>query len=127
MDTQSLHPTNPFTLPASVSLQTFRNDLKEVLKRAGVEGKPVLLFIEDYQIVDPAFLEYINSLLSGGEVSRGSLAGNAFAFAAFYLFCCCRALRCARGMSQWENGRCIRECRIRGRGGALNKQRYKLA
>jgi dynein heavy chain 2 len=39
-----------------------------VLKKAGVEGKPVMLFIEDYQILDPAYLEYINSLLSGGEV-----------------------------------------------------------
>ena len=47
-------------------MKAFRNDLKEVLKRAGVEGKPVMLFIEDYQILDPAYLEYINSLLSGG-------------------------------------------------------------
>lgn len=38
------------------------------MKRAGVEGKPVLLFLEDHQMVDPAFLEYVNSLLSGGEL-----------------------------------------------------------
>lgn len=39
-----------------------------MLKKAGVEGKPIMLFLEDYQILDPAYLEYINSLLSGGEV-----------------------------------------------------------
>ena len=39
----------------------------QVLKRAGVEGRPMLLFLEDYQLLDPAFLEYVNSLLSGGE------------------------------------------------------------
>ena len=27
----------------------------------------MLLFLEDYQLLDPAFLEYVNSLLSGGE------------------------------------------------------------
>ena len=43
-------------------LYPHRNDLKEVMKRAGVEGKPVLLFLEDHQMVDPAFLEYINSI-----------------------------------------------------------------
>mmetsp|Transcript_33539 Transcript_33539/g.74227 ORF Transcript_33539/g.74227 Transcript_33539/m.74227 type:complete len:2007 (+) Transcript_33539:3-6023(+) len=49
-------------------LKAFRNDLKEVLKKAGVEGQPVMLFLEDHQIIQPAYLEYINSLLSGGEV-----------------------------------------------------------
>lgn len=52
-------------------IKTFRNDLKEVLKRAGVEGKPTMLFLEDYQILEPAFLEYVNSLLSGGKKHQG--------------------------------------------------------
>lgn len=61
-----------FTCRASLpyrnyDIKTFRNDLKEVLKRAGVEGKPTMLFLEDYQILEPAFLEYVNSLLSGGK------------------------------------------------------------
>ena len=43
----------------------------QVLKRAGVEGRPMLLFLEDYQLLDPAFLEYVNSLLSGGEGGGG--------------------------------------------------------
>ncbi|GFR50179.1 hypothetical protein Agub_g12346, partial [Astrephomene gubernaculifera] len=49
-------------------LKSFRNDLKEVLRRSGVEGKPVMLFLEDHQLVSGAFLELVNSLLSGGEV-----------------------------------------------------------
>ncbi|GLI62890.1 cytoplasmic dynein 1b heavy chain [Volvox africanus] len=52
----------------SYDLKSFRNDLKEVLRRAGVEARPVLLFLEDHQIVSASFLELINSLLSGGEV-----------------------------------------------------------
>lgn len=58
----------PTPSPRSYDLKSFRNDLKEVLRRAGVEGKPVMLFLEDHQLVQPAFLELVNSLLSGGEV-----------------------------------------------------------
>ena len=36
--------------------------------KAGVEGQPVCLFLEDHQLMDSGFLECINSLLSGGEV-----------------------------------------------------------
>ncbi|KAK9815706.1 hypothetical protein WJX72_008353 [[Myrmecia] bisecta] len=46
----------------------FRADLKAVLLKAGVERVPVCLFLEDHQLEDPAILECINSLLSGGEV-----------------------------------------------------------
>ena len=54
-------------------IKSFRTDLKEVLKKAGVEGKPIMLFLEDYQMLEPAFLEYVNSLLSGGEpCTRGA-------------------------------------------------------
>ncbi|MEW5298927.1 MAG: hypothetical protein WDW36_001997 [Sanguina aurantia] len=52
----------------SYDMKAFRNDLKAVLLTSGVEGKPVLLLLEDHQLVQPAFLELINSLLSGGEV-----------------------------------------------------------
>jgi hypothetical protein len=33
-----------------------------------VEGEKVLYFVEDHQLVNPAFLEIMNSLLSGAEV-----------------------------------------------------------
>ena len=46
----------------------FRNDLKALLTRTGVEGENTVFFLEDHQIVRPEFLELVNSLLSGGEV-----------------------------------------------------------
>ena len=35
---------------------------------SGVEGQQVILLLEDHQILEPSFLEMINSLLSAGEV-----------------------------------------------------------
>ncbi|XP_040514464.1 cytoplasmic dynein 2 heavy chain 1 isoform X1 [Gallus gallus] len=49
-------------------LKQFRNDLKHVMELAGIEAQQVVLLLEDYQFVHPAFLEMINSLLSSGEV-----------------------------------------------------------
>jgi dynein heavy chain 2 len=49
-------------------IKNFKVDLKTMLTSAGVEGVPVVLFIEDHQFVEPEFIEYINSLLSSGEV-----------------------------------------------------------
>lgn len=49
--------------------KAFRVDLKEYLKLAGVEGKQVLLYMEDHQIVTPEIIEDVNSLLSAGEVA----------------------------------------------------------
>nr|BBC28429.1 cytoplasmic dynein 1b heavy chain [Yamagishiella unicocca] len=65
-----MHNMDFFTpkMTKTYDLKSFRNDLKEVLRRAGVEAKPVMLFLEDHQLVSAAFLELVNSLLSGGEV-----------------------------------------------------------
>jgi dynein heavy chain 2 len=41
---------------------------QDLLRKAGVEGVAVCAFLEDHHLVDPSFLEYINSLLSSGEV-----------------------------------------------------------
>ncbi|CAG6004611.1 unnamed protein product [Menidia menidia] len=46
----------------------FSNDLKTVMQLAGLDGQQVVLLLEDYQFVHPAFLEMVNSLLSSGEV-----------------------------------------------------------
>ena len=56
-------------MPRGYSLQSFRNDLKVLMLKAGVERQPVCLFLEDRQLIDAGFLECVNSLLSGGEVS----------------------------------------------------------
>ncbi|KAM4743047.1 cytoplasmic dynein 2 heavy chain 1 isoform 3-T4 [Anableps anableps] len=50
------------------ALKNFSNDLKTVMQMAGLEGQQVVLLLEDYQFVHPAFLEMVNSLLSSGEV-----------------------------------------------------------
>lgn len=47
-------------------MKAFRNDLKAVLLTSGVEGKPVLLLLEDHQLVQPAFLELINRCVRWG-------------------------------------------------------------
>lgn len=38
----------------------------QVMQAAGLEGQQVILLLEDYQFVHPAFLEMVNSLLSSG-------------------------------------------------------------
>jgi dynein heavy chain 2 len=48
--------------------RAFRIDLTRILMEVGVENKETLLFIEDHQLVTPAILETVNSLLSSGEV-----------------------------------------------------------
>ena len=48
--------------------RAFRGDLERVLAEVGVENKETLLYIEDHQLVTPAILETVNSLLSSGEV-----------------------------------------------------------
>lgn len=58
------------SMPRGYNLHSFRNDMKGLMLKAGVEGQQVCLFLEDHQLVDPGFLECINSLLSGGEVWR---------------------------------------------------------
>eukprot|EP01105_Mastigella_eilhardi_P022238 TRINITY_DN5471_c0_g1_i1.p1 TRINITY_DN5471_c0_g1~~TRINITY_DN5471_c0_g1_i1.p1 ORF type:complete len:3987 (-),score=1077.90 TRINITY_DN5471_c0_g1_i1:1263-13184(-) len=50
------------------NLKSFTTDLKQVLNIAGVEGEHVAFVLEDHQILEPDFLECINSLLSAGEV-----------------------------------------------------------
>eukprot|EP00050_Salpingoeca_kvevrii_P020215 m.95860 g.95860 ORF g.95860 m.95860 type:complete len:4292 (+) comp8765_c0_seq1:164-13039(+) len=50
------------------SLKSFQVDLKTVLHRAGVEGQPTVLLLEDFQLLSSSFTELINSLLSTGEV-----------------------------------------------------------
>ncbi|KAI8821286.1 dynein heavy chain and region D6 of dynein motor-domain-containing protein [Fimicolochytrium jonesii] len=46
----------------------FREDLKTVFRKAGVDGKAVAFLITDQQIVSDTFLEDISNILSSGEV-----------------------------------------------------------
>ncbi|KAI9332693.1 dynein heavy chain and region D6 of dynein motor-domain-containing protein [Obelidium mucronatum] len=48
--------------------KAFSVQIKEVMHAAGVLNEESLLLLEDYQIIEPTFLEYINGLLSGCEI-----------------------------------------------------------
>jgi dynein heavy chain 2 len=50
------------------SMKEFKRDLKVVLQQAGIEAQKVCLLIEDHHIIKSEFLEYLNSLISAGEV-----------------------------------------------------------
>jgi len=66
-----MHDMEVFTpcVTRDYSAKNFRSDLKGALSAAGVQGKHVVLLIEDYQLVEHSFIEMVNSLLSAGEVS----------------------------------------------------------
>ena len=46
----------------------WRDDLKTVLKKAGMDGENVVFLFTDTQIVEESFLEDINNILNSGEV-----------------------------------------------------------
>ena len=46
----------------------FREDLKKIILRSGVEGKQVAFLLADTQITQEAFLEDVSNLLNTGEV-----------------------------------------------------------
>ncbi|XP_078526452.1 dynein axonemal heavy chain 2 isoform X1 [Lissotriton helveticus] len=48
--------------------QEFREDIKRLYRQTGVEDKPTVFLFNDTQIVDEAFVEDINNILSSGEV-----------------------------------------------------------
>lgn len=48
----------------------WRDDLKRVLKKAGMEGKPTVFLFTDTQIVYESFLEDLNNILNSGEVGH---------------------------------------------------------
>lgn len=49
-------------------MKEFKRDLKECLQKAGITATRTCLFIEDHQLLQGEFLEYLNSLISAGEV-----------------------------------------------------------
>jgi dynein heavy chain, axonemal len=54
----------------SYGLTDWREDIKAMMNRAGVQNKPTVFMIDDTQIVRESFLEDINGILNTGEVAN---------------------------------------------------------
>lgn len=64
----SYHVCTP-SISAGYTLGDFEHFLKECLSSAGVDGKPTVMLLEDFHVVEDEFLTHVNSLLNSGDVT----------------------------------------------------------
>lgn len=52
----------------SYNLKNFCQDLKQAMSAVVLESDPAIFLLEDYQLLDDAFLQYVNQLLATGNI-----------------------------------------------------------
>lgn len=62
--------TFQITVTKHYKLGEFREDLKILYTKTGVNDKPTTFLFNDTQVVEEQFLEIVNSMLSTGEVAN---------------------------------------------------------